>query len=112
MSQLVLCTCRPGTQQCHTPSNLQGATVHVKVINAVTLQDQAFAGARGVLPFTVNATAYPYVVPAGGANLWSAIIRNANNQVGTAGSPIPHVGSWRFQIAVVSPYACSFFCGG
>ena len=80
---------------------LQGATVRVQVINSVTLENEAFQGADGLLPFTTNADTYPFVVPTGGVNQWSAIIRNANNNAGTAGSPIPHAGSWRFRITVV-----------
>ena len=87
----------------------QGATVRVKVINSVTLADEAYAGNEGIMPFTVNAASAPYVVQAAAVNQWSAIIRNAGNQVGTFGSPIPHAGSWRFQIAVVS--AATNGCG-
>lgn len=83
-------------------SHLQGATVRVKIINSVTLAEEGYDGADGLLPYTINATTAPYVVQAATANRWNAIIRNAANQVGTWGSPIPHAGSWRFQIAVVS----------
>lgn len=84
----------------------QGATVRVKIINSVTLAVEGYAGSDGLMPYTVNATTAPYVVQAATANRWNAIIRNANNQAGTFGSPIPHAGSWRFQIAVVSaPWA-------
>ncbi|PRW20837.1 Ig-like domain repeat [Chlorella sorokiniana] len=84
------------------PAWTTGATVRVRVINSVTLADEAFQGADGLLPFTSNPDTMPYIVPAAGANQWSAIIRNANNNVGTVGSPIPHVGTWRFRISVVN----------
>lgn len=88
-------------------ATMQGATVRVKIINAVTLVDEAYAGAHGVLPFTTNPATAPYVVS--DVTHWHAIVRNANNQAGTWGSPIPHAGQWRFQITMVrwhTPGSC------